>query len=393
MPTKIKIARVVTIPIVFTHILNLLDYLSTDERFEVHIICGRGDFLDELKNRYPTIIFHNIEIPRDINFLQDVRALLQLTLLFFRENFDIVHSHTPKAGVTSALAAFVTRTPIRIHTFTGQVWATLKGPKKALLIFLDRMIGFLNTHIYADSFGQKKVLLEHKIRKESNLSVLHHGSFGGINIERFNPMRLEKDIEKLRSELFSGFTGKILIYLGRLNPEKGITELSEAFFILKKKYPLKLLIVGPMDNTGSKKFSETIDYLKVDKDVKFINFTSVPEHYLGVGDILCFPSYREGFGTVALEAAAMTKPVVASNIYGLSDAVINNQTGLLFEPKNTKDLILKLEMLLSDEAFAKKLGRQGRERTVRDFSETILTQKMIEEYLFFVKKVHTKRTS
>jgi glycosyltransferase involved in cell wall biosynthesis len=382
---KIKVARVVTVPITFLHILNLLDFLSNDERFELHIICARDYYLEEFKSRYPKITFHIIEIPREISIVQDLKALIQLTFLYFREDFDIVHSHTPKAGVVSAMAAFITRTPVRIHTFTGQVWTTLTGAKRFLLVSLDRLIGLLNTHNYADSLGQRNMLLRHKVGKEKTLTVLHHGSFGGINTVRFNRDRVDDKIKALHSELFPDFNGKILIYLGRLNQEKGLQELSDAFFELKKKHPLKLLLVGPQESDDNEVFLKLINNLKADKDVVYINFTSTPEYYLGVADIFCFPSYREGFGTVALEAAAMGIPVVASNIYGLSDAVSDGKTGLLFEPRNAKDLALKLERLIVDTELARKLGAQGRERVIQDFAEQILTQKMVDEYLRFIK--------
>ncbi|MGZ3790553.1 MAG: glycosyltransferase [Bacteriovorax sp.] len=384
---KIKIARVVTVPITFLHILNLLDFLSSDERFELHIICGKDYYLDEFRARYPHVTFHIIEIAREINIIQDFKALAQLMFLYLRENFDIVHSHTPKAGVVSALAAFMARIPIRLHTFTGQVWITLTGAKRFLLIALDRLIGLLNTHNYADSLGQKNILLEYKIGKEKGLSVLHKGSFGGINTERFNPDRLKEQIKALRMELFPQFNGKVLIYLGRLNKEKGLQELSVAFFALKKKYSLKLLLVGPQESDENQDFIKLVENLKADSDVISINFTSTPEHYLGIADIFCFPSYREGFGTVALEAASMGIPVVASNIYGLSDAVEDGKTGLLFESKNAGDLMLKLESLITDPELSEKLGAQGRERVKKDFAEQILTQKMVEEYLAFMEKL------
>ncbi|MBC7427463.1 MAG: glycosyltransferase [Bacteriovorax sp.] len=383
---KIKIARVVTVPIVYTHILDLLRAISSDPRFELHIICSEGQFLKELKLLLPNAIFHCLEIPREINIKKDLKALWLLVLLYWRERFDIVHSLTPKAGFTNALAGFIARVPVRIHTYTGQVWVTLRGSKRDLLIWLDRVIAILNTQNYTDSLGQKKFLLESKIGNDKSLSVLHKGSLGGINTERFDYVKLESEIKKLKKELFPNFTGKILIFLGRMNHEKGLYELVEAFDELKKKFAVKLLLVGPMESEGNPLFSNLINKLQADSDVVLINFTATPEYYLGVGDIFCFPSYREGFGTVALEASAMKKPIVASNIYGLADAVADNTSGLLFEARNAKDLTSKIERLLLDEPLAAKLGEQGRERVINDFSDKIMTKKMIDEYLALVKR-------
>lgn len=386
MKTKIKIARVVTVPFVFTHILDLLETLSRDPHFELHIICSDGPYLAELKRRNPTAIFHTVIIAREINLVSDLKSLFNLTKLYRKEKFTIVHSHSPKAGLVSAMAGFLAGIKIRLHTFTGQVWVNLKGPKKWLLKGLDKLISSLNTHNYTDSFGQLDFLIANGIGSKETLSVIHKGSFGGVSVERFNSDKLTSRLKAAREELFPRYSGKILLYLGRINEDKGIKELAEAFYLLKQKYEVKLLLVGPLESLNRPQFLKIIENLKEDKDVVFVNFTNEPEIYMGIADIFCFPSYREGFGTVALEASSMGKPVVASNIYGLSEAVVDKETGLLFEMKNTQDLVSKVSWLLSDETYAKKLGLNGRNRVEEFFSDKILTQKMIDAYIELDKK-------
>jgi glycosyltransferase involved in cell wall biosynthesis len=385
---KIRIARIVTIPIVFTQILDLLDYLDSSPQFELHIICGEGEYLKEIKQRYPNTTFHIVNIPRDVELINDLKALISLIRIFIKYRFDIVHSYTPKAGFITALAGFLTSTPSRLHSFTGQVWVHLTGPKRMLLKGIDRVIAVLNTHNYADSFGQKQFLIAEGIETELNLSVIHKGSLGGINVERFDPKRLSGQIEELRNKFFPDINDKILLYLGRQNKDKGLRELYIAFNQLKNKYPVKLLLVGPVETMKDPSFKNLIETLRADNDVTFVNFTSEPELYIGMADIFCFPSYREGFGTVALEASAMEKPVVATNIYGLSDAVADGESGLLVEVYNAEDLREKLEKLLTDPTFAKKLGQQGRERVVRDFSNKLITEKITEEYFKIFTKNH-----
>lgn len=383
---KIKIARIVTVPIVFTHILDLLVALDRDPRFELHIVCSEDKYLNDLKNKLLNTRFHIISIPREISPIKDLKALWCLWLIFLREKFEIIHSHTPKAGLLSAFAGFIAHVDIRMHTFTGQVWVNLTGAKRRFLIFLDKVIVFLNTKNFTDSFGQREVLLQNGVGSERSLSVIHKGSLGGINVERFNPELLRDKIEKKHEELFNASKDKVLLYLGRINKDKGIKELWNAFQLLKVNFKIKLLLVGPIESLEDEDFRNLINELKKCSDVSFINFTSEPEIYLGLCDIFCFPSHREGFGTVALEASAMEKPVIASNIYGLSEAVEDGKSGLLFEVFNYKDLALKLEQLISDESQARELGKYGRERVLRDFTDKILTEKMIEEYLNLTKK-------
>lgn len=244
MKTKIKIARVVTVPFVFTHILDLLETLSRDPRFELHIICSDGPYLSELRKRNPTAVFHIVNIAREINLLSDLKSLFNLTKLYRQEKFTIVHSHSPKAGLVSAMAGALAGTKIRLHTFTGQVWVNLKGPKKWLLKSLDKLISSLNTHNFTDSFGQLDFLIANGIGSQKTLSVIHKGSYGGINVERFNSNNLLDRLKLTREEHFPGFNGKILLYLGRVNEDKGIKELYEAFYILKQEFNVKLLLVG-----------------------------------------------------------------------------------------------------------------------------------------------------
>ena len=383
---KIKIARIVTVPIVYTHILDLLSFLDGSDQFELHLICSEGPYLSDLRLKFKNSIIHIIPISREINLKSDLASLWRLYELFRKEKFDIIHSHTPKAGLISSMAGFLSMIRIRLHTFTGQVWVNLSGPKKSLLILLDRLITFLNTMNYTDSFGQKKFLMEHGVGNEKSLAVIHKGSLGGINAERFSPEKLHQKILDKKGEIFPDYNGKILLYLGRINKDKGLRELWEAFKILHPQHRLQLLLVGPVETLDDVNFKILIEEMQKSPDVKFINFTSEPEVYLGLCDIFCFPSYREGFGTVALEASAMEKPVVASNIYGLSEAVEDRKSGLLFEVYNSQDLSLKLEELITNENFAKDLGRYGRERVLIDFTDRILTEKMIAEYFRLIKK-------
>lgn len=378
---KIKIARIVTVPIVYTHIIDLLCFLDSDQRFELHLICNEGEMLKKLKELLPNSIFHTVEINRDINVIADIKTLFSLVKIFIKCRFDIVHSHTPKAGLLTAIAGFFTIIKTRIHSFTGQVWANSSGFKKWLLVSLDKLIVFLNTNNHVDSYGQKQFLIKNGVGNDEQLNVIHKGSLGGININRFNPLALSQQIKELKNKLFPEFKGKVLVYLGRLNRDKGLEELQVAFFNLKKRYDLKLLLVGPVESIEDGNFEKIINNFRNDSDTKMISFSNEPELYIGCADIFCFPSYREGFGTVALEASSMEKPVVASNIYGLNEAVIDGETGLLFEARNAEDLEEKIDYLLSNPKIAIEMGKKGRERVAKDFSDKKLTEELTKVYL------------
>lgn len=379
---KIKIARIVTVPFTFISLLGLLDSLSADEYFELHIISGHDPFEQVLRDRYPMVKYHSINISRKVELINDLKAILQLMKLFLSERFTIVHSHTPKAGVLSAVAGFLTRIPVRMHTFTGQVWVEYEGKKRSFFKFLDNLICLLNTHNYVDSPSQRLFLLDNGIGVPEKMSVLHKGSIAGVNMEKFDPERVKEASKKLRDKMFPGFQGKVILYLGRINNDKGLLELGYAFFELKKQHEIKLLIVGPEEKV-SPEMEDMLKKIKADPDVQFVGFVSNVEEFYSACDIFCLPSYREGCPTSILEASAMIKPVVASDIYGISDIAIDGETALVFKVKNKIDLTDKLNKVLSDEKLAADLGNGGRQFVLRDFTEKLLTKIMRDEYLKF----------
>lgn len=376
---KIKIARIVTIPFTLISLLNLFDELEKDESFELHIICNTDRYLEFLKKRYKKCTFHIIDIQRQLSVKNDFKCLIQLIKIFKKEKFSIVHSHTPKAGILTALAGLVCKSPVRIHTFTGQVWVDYEGFKRMFFIAIDKIIYSLNSINYVDGLSQKEFLIHNKIGSNNKLKVLNRGSLAGIDLNKFNPKLNEIEILNMRNQLFPNFTGKVILFLGRINNDKGILELGKAFLELKKRYSVKLLIVGPIENV-SNELENLLKALREDQDVCFKGFVTNTEIYLGLCDIFCLPSYREGCPTSVLEASAMMKPVVVSNIYGTKDIVIDSETGLFFKVKNEEDLYNKLEKIINDDEFAKKLGLNGKEFVEANFSNKILTEKMILEY-------------
>lgn len=382
---KIKIARVVTVPFTFISLLGLLDHMAQDDRYEVHLISTPGEYLEFLKSRYKNLHFHEIEIPRNISFFNDLKALVGLYQLYRSQKFMVVHSHTPKAGLLSSLASFLAKVPIRIHTFTGQVWVNYKGFKRYFFKSIDRLICRLNSINYADSLSQRDFLIQSKVGSLFKINVLLKGSFGGVDVKKFSINRVEHISKKIRTDLFPNFDGIVILYLGRINNDKGITELHDAFNALKLKYKVKLLIVGPEDSLRHDVETKFLQ-LKQDPDVKVIGFVKNTEEYIGACDIFCLPSYREGCPTSVIEASAMGKAVVVSNIYGTSDLIRDRETGLVFEVKNSLDLMKKIEELILNKDLRNHLGQNGINFVKENFSQDLLTTAMVREYERLIKE-------
>lgn len=308
-----------------------------------------------------------LPILRRISPWQDLLTLRALDRLFERRRFAVVHSFAPKAGLLAMHAARAARVPVRLHTFTGQVWASRTGFMRALLRTADRLTARAATHVLADSASQRDFLVAQGVVPAAKCTVLASGSVSGVDAARFRPDAGLRSV--VRSELGVPVGAKVLLYLGRLARDKGLVDLAAAFAGLSSR--AVLVLVGH-DEDGLRDPIRAAAGVARPR-VHFVAYTAQPERYLAATDVLCLPSYREGFGTVVIEAAAAGVPAVASRIYGITDAVVDGVTGLLFTPGSVEELRGKLALVLEDEALRVSLGQAARSRALADFAEERVT--------------------
>ena len=318
----------------------------------------------------------NIEIARSIDIVKDVSALWKLFLRFRQDRFDIVHSVTPKAGLLGMLAAMLARTPIRIHTFTGQVWATKRGPMRWLLRCLDRVLAQCATALLVDSHSQLVFLASEKIAKPDRMHVLGSGSISGVDTAKFKPDAIAREI--VRSQHGIPLDALLLLYIGRMHSEKGVIELVQAFLILSKTHPdMHLMLVGPDEGVLHK-------VLNIDESlhsrIHIVGLTAQPEKYMAAADIFCLASYREGFGLSLIEAAATGLPCVASRIYGVTDAVVDGVNGLLVNVKDVKALVVAFETLAEQPLLRMQMGANARARAKKEFSQDAVVGAWLDFY-------------
>ncbi|MBK6367970.1 MAG: glycosyltransferase [Polaromonas sp.] len=329
-----------------------------------------------------------VAIARDINLIHDLKALLSLAGIFRREKFDAVHSITPKAGLLSMLAATLTRTPVRVHTFTGQVWATKSGWVREGLKALDRLIAWCATSLLTDSPSQRAFLIQEKIVAPEKIRVLGYGSVAGVDVNRFKPNANAR--QQIRSELHIGESEVVCLYLGRLNPDKGVQDLALAFAQIASQVPTAhLVIVGPDEADMSTGIAQTLAACSA--QYHRVGFTNKPEDYMAAADIFCLPSYREGFGSVLIEAAAAGVPSLASKIYGITDAVDDGKTGILHEPKQVEQIAQGLLTLIQNDQLRKSMATQAQERAYQLFGTAVLVEAMRDFYSqLFISQSHEK---
>lgn len=332
---------------------------------------------DESKISVPHKGYHCVDIQRGISLWKDLKALHQLTRYFRSERFDAVHSVTPKAGLLTAMAGFFAGVPIRIHIFTGQVWANLKGPKRWLLKFMDKVLVLFGNQFLVDGEGQRQYLIQQGVLKEKNSMVLGKGSICGVNLERFNAdatMRAEA-----RKEVNVKDDQIVFAFMGRLNHDKGLYELLPAFDKLAEDYKnVFLLLFGADEENVASHFGE-YKHLN-DSNFLYYGLTREPQKMLQAGDVFVLPTYREGFGSSVIEASALGLPVICSDAYGVEDAMVDNVTGLRCKVGDVESLYNAMKAFVDNPDLIKKLGDAGRKRVIEDFDGVQMTQHWMEYY-------------
>ena len=321
--------------------------------------------------------FIPLAIQRKASPWRDLLVLVQLTMLFRRERFDLVHSIMPKAGLLAMLAGRLAGVPHRMHTFTGQVWANKRGWKRSALKMFDKLIVALASHVLIDSPSQRDFLVSEGVLQPGKGIVIGHGSICGVGAQQFHPDAQVSGA--VRAELGISPAQTVILFLGRLNRDKGMLDLAAAFAdIASRRSDVVLVLVGAEEDVP---FARVQEICGVYRDrLRRVSFTPDPERYMAAADIFCLPSYREGFGQVIIEAAASGVPTVASRIYGISDAMEEGKTGLQFAAGDVAALTKNLLTLIEDQALRQNMGEAARVRALELFASEKITGELVELY-------------
>ncbi|WP_435189557.1 glycosyltransferase family 4 protein [Pseudothioglobus sp. nBUS_23] len=361
-----------TVKVFLSHQINALSKI-----YDVSIITnlnGKPIFLENISDQVRVI---SIPIKREINIFSDFYVLFLLIYILHKNKFSLIHSVSPKAGLLAAISAWIVRVPNRLHTFTGQVWVHKKGIARILLKSLDQLIIKLNTLMLVDSESQKKFLIKENLLNEENGLVLGKGSLSGVDIKRFKPSKFQKD--KLRNNLNIPNDGIVFLFLGRIKEDKGIFELVKAFLnVSRGNDNTYLLIVGPDEDRLQESLYNLLG--NSSKYLRFIDFTSLPEHYMMASDIFVIPSYREGFGSVVIEAASCAIPSIGTNIYGLSDAIQDDITGILVSLKSESELESAMKKLVDNEKLRLEMGLRAQKYVCDNFSQEKISSLILKLY-------------
>lgn len=371
---KAKICIVVASPITLqTLIAPHLAALKT--RYELTVVANLAD--------HGALSFGSgvrlvpLRIERQIAPMRDLAALVRLSRLFRQSSFAAVQSVTPKAGLLAMVAAFLSRVPVRLHIFTGQVWYTREGPGRWFLKQMDRVTAWCATHVLVDSPSQRDFLLLQGVVRADKCQVLGKGSIAGVDASRFKP-----DPEaRVRVRARQGYRADsiVFLYIGRVNRDKGVLDLAAAFSrVSANDERLRLLVVGPDEGGMHAAMRASLGTAATRAD--FLSYTDRPEEHMAGADVICLPSYREGFGVVVIEAGACGLPAIGTNIYGITDAIEDGVTGLLFEPGDVEALAACMNRLAREPDLGMAMGQRARARVLRDFPADAVVGELMRLY-------------
>lgn len=374
-----KLIRTATVAMSLDILLKgQLAYLN--QKFEVIAVSGQDAHLETVAKRegVKTVA---VSMSRSISPIKDMVSLLKLYFLFRREKPYIVHSITPKAGLLSMTAAYFARVPVRIHTFTGLIFPSKTGMLQRVLIAMDKLVCFFATTIYPEGNGVKNDLIHYKITKKP-LHIIANGNVNGIDVDYFHPNSVsEIEKETLRKELDFLETDFVFVFVGRLVKDKGINELIEAFEVLShNNKAVKLLLVGPFESDLDPLKESTVQAIESNGSIVSVGFQNDIRPYLAVSNCLVFPSYREGFPNVVLQAGAMNLPSIVSDINGCNEIIQDAKNGIIIPVKDSVAILNAMQLVYNDANFYHVLKVNSRPQIVALYEQKIVWEALVDEY-------------
>jgi len=388
MSAKKKIIRITTIPqSLRTLLTGQLKFMSS--YYEVIGVSSTGGDMLDAVGKAEAVNVIPVEMTRNITPLKDLKATWQLYKIFKKEKPFIVHTHTPKAGTVGMFAAYLARVPNRLHTIAGLPLVEITGPKRVLLDAVEKLTYAFATKIYPNSFGLEDIILKNKYTSKSKLKVLGNGSSNGIDTNHFDPKRVsEEDKKQLKKDLKIGQKDYVYVFVGRIVKDKGINEMIVAFKdIVAKHANAKLVLVGPFEVNEQKEIKdsdallpETIEYIRTSPNVKAVGFQKDVRPYFSISDCLVFPSYREGFPNVVMQAGALGLPAIVSNINGCNEIIIEGDNGNIIPVKNVPELRQAMVNYLEKGKINLAEQKVIRNMIKSRYSQPVMWNAILEEY-------------
>ncbi|WP_353164651.1 glycosyltransferase family 4 protein [Empedobacter brevis] len=376
-----KLIRITTVPQSLRGLLRGQLKFMSQNGYQVLGVSSPGDALKDVAvNEGVNTVA--IEMTRTISPLKDVKALLQLIQLFRREKPQIVHTHTPKAGLLGMMAAKIAGVPYRLHTVAGMPLTVATGTKRQLLNQMEKLTYTCATKVYPNSYGLEKIILEEKFTNPTKLKVIGKGSSNGIDTSQFNPALVSEETKKeIRKDLSIKNDDFVFLFVGRVVRDKGINELVQAFTNLySKNSNTHLILVGSFERHLDPLKPETENLINNHSNIHAVGYKTNVIDYFAMANTLTFPSYREGFPNVVMQAAAMQLNCIVSDINGCNEIIKNGENGWIVPAKNSTKLEEQMQWCLYNQKRSEEMGLKSREIMVSDYERSYIWNEILKEY-------------
>lgn len=372
---KKKICYVTTVPSTLrSFVLETAKYLYSTGEFDITFVSSYDEEFE--KNLPEYINYHAIPMKRGISF-DGLKAIFSMYKFFKKQKFDLIQYSTPNASLYVSIAAFLAKIPVRLYAQWGIVYVGFTGIKRKIFKCIEKLVCGLSTNVQPDSYGNLSFGISENLYKKDKGSVIWNGSACGIKLDKFDISKKSIWNKEIREQYNIDDNTFIYGFVGRINRDKGINELLEAFRLLEKeKTNIKLMLVGAEENTHLLD-QELFGWAKENENIIFCGRQSDVERYYSALDCYILPSYREGFGMGVIEAEAMGVPVIVTNIPGPTDAMKENVTGLICEKKNSVDLKEKMLKIMDDE-LCLTLGQNAVDFVLNNFEQKQLFEYILE---------------
>ena len=379
-----KLIRITTVPLSLKVLLKGQLRFMASNGFDVKGVSSEGEELREVHEN-EGIVMEAINMSRKITPFQDLKSFWEMWNFLRKEKPQIVHTHTPKAGIIGMLAARLAGVPHRLHTVAGLPLMEATGIKRKILNFVEKLTYSSATRVYPNSKGLYDFILQNNFTQSNKLKIIANGSSNGIDTTFFSPDQVT-EIEKvtLREKLNIQPDDFVFVFVGRIVSDKGINELIKAFSELQtvenKPAGIKLLLVGGLENDLDPLNPETLAEINQNKDIISVGFQQDVRSFFAIADALVFPSYREGFPNVVMQAGAMGLPSIVSDINGCNEIIIEGENGLIIPSKNVEKLKEKMLTLAKDKNLYTKLKGNSRRMIENRYEQSVVWNALLEEY-------------
>ena len=377
---KKKIIRITTIPGSLAILLKgQLDYMNN--HYEVIGVASSGKEIAQVEEQ-EGIETHVIEMTRNISPIQDLKSAYKLYKYLKKEKPFIVHTHTPKAGTLGMLAARFARVPNRLHTIAGLPLLEATGAKRILLNLVEKITYANATLILPNSFGLMQIIKDHKFTSDKKLKIIGKGSSNGIDTDHFKKTNISQDQQyELKQQLGILDGDFVFTFVGRLVADKGINELISAFrTISKTNKKIKLLLVGPFETELDPLNEETLMEIDANKNIISAGWQADVRPYFSIADALVFPSYREGFPNVVMQACAMELASIVTDINGCNEIITDKKNGLIIQPKSKEELQNAMQFLLDNPDKTEAFASSARPNILENYKREVIWKELLNLY-------------